>query len=224
MVMSRLRTNAVTDEQIISEYEKDHAIHRVADTLGVGGSTVNRVLIKHGIARTGLQEYRNIKKYEPWTGVYNGSTEEILGLYKSGMSMKDIAKKIGRSTHVVLRRVKQAGISRTGIGPEQSNWSGGRNLTAQGYWRQWISETDPMSSMRNHHGYVLEHRLVLARKLGRPLLSTETVHHVDGDQLNNDLINLELRQGKHGKHVVMHCMDCGSRNIGHTTIGGSKSV
>jgi hypothetical protein len=83
----------------------------------------------------------------------------------------------------------------------------------KGYWQAFVEPDDPMAVMRGKSGYVAEHRLVLARKLGRPLLASETVHHIDGDRGNNAPENLQLRQGRHGKHVVFVCCDCGSRNV-----------
>ena len=36
------------------------------------------------------------------------------------------------------------------------------------------------------------HRHAMQKKLGRPLLPTEVVHHIDFDRENNDLSNLKL--------------------------------
>jgi HNH endonuclease len=51
------------------------------------------------------------------------------------------------------------------------------------------------------------------KALGRPLLKTETVHHIDGDHANADISNLQLRQGNHGTGVVLACRTCGSHDV-----------
>lgn len=46
--------------------------------------------------------------------------------------------------------------------------------------------------MARSDGYVMEHRLVMARWIGRPLTRTECVNHVDHDPRNNVRENLDL--------------------------------
>lgn len=60
---------------------------------------------------------------------------------------------------------------------------------------------------------VLEHRLVMETQLGRKLLPNETVHHRDGNRLNNDITNLELWITNHGPGArategAAHCPTC----------------
>ncbi len=40
--------------------------------------------------------------------------------------------------------------------------------------------------------YVFEHRLIMEKRLGRPLKPSEKVHHIDGNKQNNDPKNLFL--------------------------------
>jgi predicted Rossmann fold nucleotide-binding protein DprA/Smf involved in DNA uptake len=73
-------------------------------------------------------------------------------------------------------------------GPNNPNWKGGRTVASNGY--VLIKDRDnPMADVR---GYVYEHRRVIADEIGRPLTSTEQVHHEDQIKVNNAVENLEL--------------------------------
>lgn len=63
------------------------------------------------------------------------------------------------------------------------------------------------------NGWVFQHRLVMARALGRSLTKTETVHHINGNRQDNRVENLQLRSGSHGRGQVACCGDCGSSRI-----------
>lgn len=50
----------------------------------------------------------------------------------------------------------------------------------------------PESGMANKNGWVLLHRIVMAKSIGRDLRPEEVVHHIDGNKTNNNLSNLML--------------------------------
>jgi hypothetical protein len=63
-------------------------------------------------------------------------------------------------------------------------------------------------------GYCREHRLVVEQRLGRYLLPSEDVRHINGVKNDNRYENLEvMTHGDHAKHhvqVAEHCLDCGA--------------
>lgn len=204
--------DAAQSQEIIDAYNSGRSALSLSKEHRCSTWAILNILTTAGIA---------IRRTQAQTKLTPVEQEEIKALYLSGLTMKETGEKTGRMEATVLRtlRLKFPEIIRPKTGPGSPHWRGGRSLHHSGYYYIRLELSDPMYGMADKNGCVAEHRLVLARKIGRPLLKTETVHHINGDRNDNRLENLELRQGKHGKHVVMCCLDCGSKNIGHAKLG-----
>lgn len=84
-------------------------------------------------------------------------------------------------------------------GNKHPKWKGGRNINASGYFRLFI----PKHPASNNHGYVLEHRLVMEKKLGRCLKPIEIVHHINEVKTDNRIGNLWLFSSNK-EHMLYH--------------------
>lgn len=95
--------------------------------------------------------------------------------------------KMGKPIFTLCRKCCQP--HRTG---EQSqNWKGGVRIHSQGYRLVYVDKTNPFYPMATIK-YVPEHRLIMAKHLGRCLQSWEIVHHKNHIKTDNRIENLEL--------------------------------
>jgi hypothetical protein len=73
----------------------------------------------------------------------------------------------------------------------------GEGSLSHGYWKVQVPDEDRW--LVPGLDSVMEHRLVMARALGRPLRDDEVVHHVNGVRTDNRIENLELWSTAHPK-------------------------
>ncbi len=177
---------------------------------------------RYGYTRTGVAKV--VKRYGETTRVRGNtyrSVSDAMGIeiekrYTSGESASQIASDLGLTYTNVIRLLRALKVYKGPMrrrGDSHPSWKGGRYITPNGYVYVRVSEDSLFWGMALSSGYVAEHRLVMAEYLGRELCDWETIHHMDGNRQNNDITNLALHIGKHGKGARYCCADCGSLRL-----------
>lgn len=153
----------------------------------------------------------------PLKSISNDQIPLVYEMWDAGMSTARIAQDLDSHSSTIKSLVVRSGRvweNRHSYDRHYA-WKGGRFIDNNGYVNISVPPEWPYRAIMCHQGKnrVLEHRKVMADAIGRALLDSETVHHIDGDKLNNDLSNLQLRQGAHGQGIIMVCNSCGSHDV-----------
>jgi hypothetical protein len=116
------------------------------------------------------------------------------------LTQQETGRRLGVHKTTIEHWCKRFGwkTQRTGprSGPLHTGWKGGVHYL-KGY--RYIYNPDHPRATKA--GFVSEHRLVYEAKIGRYLLPSEVVHHIDGNPLNNDPVNLQHFQ-TNGHHLA----------------------
>ena len=99
---------------------------------------------------------------------------------------KYCAIELGRSINAINKKIKKLGL--------KIKWK-----------YTYISSEGYLVNCEDRNNKYLVHRKVMEDKLGRKLKSSEIVHHIDGNKLNNDPDNLMLVTRK--EHINIHRKD-----------------
>lgn len=165
---------------------------------------------------------------ERWVGYRNGKIRQILCMSCSKTGIRNnrwnpIERKClycGKIFYIKACQIKIGGgkycsrdcRNKANTGDKNCNWQGGRYTDKDGYILIKLSPDDFYLPMADHLRYVREHRLIVARALGRCLQPWEIIHHkgikysqgsIENKQDNRYPENLELTCSL-GEHSANH--------------------
>lgn len=173
--------------EMAEAYLGGRSLDSIAGDYDVSSTTIRNILLRRGVLlRSQARPPRCFSQEE---------IERIREMRTGGMAIDDIASAMHSHFSAVKEVLLDLGLASR---PRKERVIGGGGYV-------FVRDEDGV--------LVLEHRRAMAQAIGRPLRSTETVHHINGNVTDNRLENLQLRQGNHGKGVVMTCNSCGSHDV-----------
>ena len=147
---------------------------------------MNYIRTKKDIERIRLIGKAN-KDRIPWNKGTRGICKPNVGSFKNNSIPYMQGKKHTEETK------KKMSLSHMG---NKDRWLGGRVKHSEGY----ILIYQPLHPFVTSQGYIMEHRLVMEKYLGRYLAKEEEIHHINGIKTDNQIENLMLFKNK-SEHI-----------------------
>lgn len=179
-----------TDEdaaEFARAYREGASLTDIAGRYKMSTQVLRRYLIRAGV------QLRPVGVPAFWT---EKRKAEAARRYQAGEKMSAIAAAMGCGRSTLAGTLIELGLHEKPRvhGAEHHSWRGGRRVTDKGYVQLRVTDENShlVAPPVPRSGYVAEHRLVMAQKLGRPLLPTERPHHKNLIRSANTPDNLEL--------------------------------
>jgi biotin operon repressor len=186
---------------------------QIGELLGCTKYPVLRALRKHGLgARVHSSKYPQLNDKEWLHDQY----------IAQGKSVKQIANDVGAHVGGVHSALTHMGIKtrdpkeawavkfRQGrFGKKAANWQGGRSKSTNGH----IYIYSPEHPYSNKQGYVMEHRLVMEKAIGRYLAPEEIIHHINMQKQDNTIDNLYLCADNGAHRDIHHSLELAGASL-----------
>lgn len=195
-------------------YDEAGTLSNLAERLGVAQQTAKARLIRWGIPIRDMRGTANTRRAAGAPGVTPEACADWQRQYDEAGSVRELARRIGKSSETTGYHLRKHGVkvNRAGFksprtveiakGAAHHNWKGGTTMHPDGYILELAPEHPAAATQK---GYVLQHRLVMEKQLGRYLTPNELVHHKNEDKTDNRPENLELMSRSH--HMSHHKED-----------------